>query len=52
MAFPAKRDQVDLSVVTKGAAWFDVVNIEILGASTVLTVPTISFQDFSAQLCI
>jgi len=43
MAFPAKRDQVGLSVVTQGAAPSDVVNIKILGASTFLTAPTIAF---------
>jgi hypothetical protein len=43
VAFPAKRDQVGLSIVTKGAALYDVVNIEILGASTFLTAPTITY---------
>ena len=50
MAFPAKRDQVRLCVVTKSAAPYHVVNIEILGASTLLTAPSIAFQDFSTQL--
>jgi hypothetical protein len=49
VAFPAKRDQVGLSVVTQGAAPFDVVNIEIPGASTFLTPPIVAFQDFPAQ---
>jgi hypothetical protein len=30
MAFPAKRDQVDLCVVTEGAAPYQMVHIEIL----------------------
>jgi hypothetical protein len=50
VAFPAKRDQVGLRVVTKGAASSDVVNIEILRASTFLAAPTIAFQDLPAQL--
>jgi hypothetical protein len=45
VAFPAKRDQVGFGVVTQGAASSDVVNIEILGASTFLAAPTITFQD-------
>ena len=52
VAFPAKRDQVGLSIVTKGAAPSQVVNIEILRASTFLTAPTVAFQDFPAQPCI
>ena len=34
VAFPAKRDQVGLCIVTKAAAPSQVVNIEILRAST------------------
>ena len=34
MACPTKCDQVGLRIVTKGAAPWYVVNIEILGAST------------------
>jgi hypothetical protein len=49
MACPTKRDQVGLRVVTKGAAPCQVVNIEVLGASTLLTAPTITLQDFSTQ---
>jgi hypothetical protein len=49
VAFPAKRDQVCLCVVTKGAAASHVVNVETLGASTYLTAPTITLQDFSVQ---
>jgi hypothetical protein len=49
MACPTKCDQVGLRVVTKGAAPCYVVNIEILGASTFLTAPTITLQDFSTQ---
>src|SRR6202050_1329689 len=51
MACPTKCDQVGLRVVTKGAAPCDVVNIEILGASTFLTAPTITLQDFTTQNC-
>jgi len=47
---PPKRDQADISVVTKGAAPSHVVNIEILGASICLTAPTIKLQDFSSSL--
>jgi len=49
VAFPAERDQICLSVVTKGAASSHVVNVEISGASTSLTAPTIPLQDFSLQ---
>ena len=49
VAFSTKRDQVGLRVVTKGATPSHVVNIEILGASTLLTAPTITLQDFSMQ---
>jgi hypothetical protein len=49
MARPTKRDQVGLRVVTKGAAPCYVVNIEVLEASTFLTAPTITLQDFSTQ---
>jgi len=49
MACPTKRDQVGLRVVTKGAAPCYVVNIEVLEASTLLTAPTITLQDFSTQ---
>jgi len=49
MTFPTKRDQVGFCVVTKGAPSSHVVNIEIFGASTFLTAPTIALQDFFAQ---
>jgi hypothetical protein len=49
VAFPTKRDQVGFSIVTKGAASSHVMNIEIVGAATSLTAPTISLQDFSTQ---
>jgi hypothetical protein len=49
VAFPAKNDQIGLSVVTKSAAPCHVVNIEILSASTSLATPTVAFQDFSVQ---
>jgi hypothetical protein len=50
VAFPTTREQVGLYVVTKGTAPYQMVNIEILGGSTLLTAPTISLQDFSTQL--
>ena len=49
VAFPAQSDQVGLDVFTKGAAPLDVVNIEILRASTFLAAPAIAFQNFPAQ---
>ena len=49
VAFPTKRDQVGLCIVTKAAAPPQVVNIEILRASTFLTAPAITLQDFSTQ---
>jgi hypothetical protein len=48
VAFPTKRDQVGLGVVTKSTAPSHVVNIEILRASALLTAPTIPLQDFFA----
>lgn len=50
VAFPTKRDQVGLRIVTKGAAPSDVVNVEVLGASAALTVPAITVQDFPSRL--
>jgi hypothetical protein len=47
--FPAKRDQVGLCIVANTAAPSQVVNIEILRASTFLTAPAITLQDFSTQ---
>ena len=49
VAFPTKRDQVGLRIVTKSTAPSHVVSIEILGASTLLTAPTITLQNFYAQ---
>jgi hypothetical protein len=49
VAFPTNRDQVGLCIVTKAAAPSQVVHIEILGASTFLTAPTIPLQDFPTQ---
>ena len=49
VAFPTERDQVDLCVVTKGAAASHVVNVETLSASTYLAAPTITLQDFLMQ---
>jgi hypothetical protein len=46
MALPAKRDEVALGIVTESAPPSHVVNIEILRASTLLTPPSIAFQDF------
>src|SRR5579863_9933544 len=49
VAFPAKRDQVGFGVVTQRAAPSDVVNVQILRASTMLAPPTVAFQDFPTQ---
>jgi hypothetical protein len=49
VALPTKRYQVGLCIVAKDAAPLDVVNIEILRASTLLTAPPIAFQDFPSQ---
>ena len=49
VAFPTERDQIRLSVVTKSAASSHVVNVEIPGASTSLTAPTIPLQDLFLQ---
>jgi hypothetical protein len=46
MAFPAKCDQVALGMVAKGAPPYYVVYVEILGASTLLTAPTVTIQYF------
>ena len=39
VAFSTKRDQVGLRVITKNVAPSNMVNMEILGASTLLTAP-------------
>jgi hypothetical protein len=52
MAFSTKCDEVGLAVIPKCATPYRVVNIEILRASTILTAPTISLQNFSPQPCI
>ena len=49
MAFPAKRNQISLDIVTKRAAPFQVVNIEILEAPTYLTAPVVTHQYFFTQ---
>jgi len=46
MAFPTKCDEVGLSVIPKSATPNHVMNVEILRASTTLTAPTISLQNF------
>ena len=48
-AFPAKRNQISLDIVTKCATPSQVVNIEILEAATYLTAPVIVHQDFFTQ---
>ena len=50
MAFPAKRDQVDLGIVTKGASPYYMMNIEIFEGSTLLTTPTVALQNHATQL--
>ena len=49
VAFPTKRDQVGLHVVSKGATPSQVVDIEILEAPTYLTAPVVTDQDFFTQ---
>ena len=49
VAFPAKRNQISLDVVTKCATPSQVVNIEILEAATYLTAPVVTHQDFFTQ---
>src|SRR6266481_285967 len=50
VAFPAKRNQIRLDVVTECAAPSQVVNIEILEGATYLTAPVVTHQDFFTQL--
>ena len=49
VAFPTKRNQISLDVVTECATPSQVVNIEILEAATYLTAPVIALQDFFPQ---
>ena len=49
VAFPAKRNQIGLDIVTKCATPSQVVNIKILEAATYLTAPVIALQDSFAQ---
>jgi hypothetical protein len=49
VAFPAKRNQISLDIVTKCATPSQVVNIKILEAATYLTAPVIALQDSFAQ---
>jgi hypothetical protein len=49
VAVSTKRDQIGLVVVAKRTAPLDVVNVEILRASTCLAAPTIALQDFLSQ---
>ena len=49
VAFPAKRNQISLDIVTKCATTSYVVNIEILEAATYLTAPAVTHQDFFTQ---
>src|ERR1700722_11406480 len=49
VAFPAKRNQISLDIVTRCAAPSQVMNIEILEAATYLTAPVITHQDFFTQ---
>jgi hypothetical protein len=50
VAFPTKRDQVSLQILSKSAAASQVVNIEILEGATYLTAPVVTHQDFFTQL--
>jgi hypothetical protein len=49
VAFPTKRDQVSLQILSKSTSPSQVVNIEILEAATNLTAPVIALQDFFTQ---
>jgi hypothetical protein len=44
MTFPAERDQVCLGVATESAAPYQMVNIEVLRTSTLLTAPPSRFK--------
>ena len=45
VAFPTKGDQVGLCVVSKGASPSHMMNVQIPEGSTLLTAPTVPFQD-------
>jgi hypothetical protein len=45
VAFPADRNQIGLRVVSKGASPSHMMNVQIFEGSTVLTTPTVAFQD-------
>jgi hypothetical protein len=45
VAFPTKRDQVGLRIVSKGASPFHMVNVQIPERATLLALPTVAFQD-------
>jgi hypothetical protein len=49
MALPTKRDQVGFCIIANSAPPCHMMNVEIPRASTALTAPTISLQDFAAQ---
>ncbi len=45
VAFPTKRDQVDLRIVTKGASPPHMMNVQIPEGSAFLASPTVALQD-------
>jgi hypothetical protein len=49
VAFPAKRDQIGLCVISMGASPSHVVNVQIPERSALLTTPTVAFQDGTTQ---
>ena len=50
VAFPTKRDQVGLGVVTQGASPSHMMNVEISEGSAFLAAPAVAFQDNATQL--
>jgi hypothetical protein len=50
VAFPAKRNQIGLGIVTECAASLQVVNIEVSETATSLTAPVVARQDIFTQL--
>ena len=49
VAFPTKRDQVGLRVVSLGASPSHMMDVQIPEGSTFLTTPTVAFQDHATQ---
>jgi hypothetical protein len=49
VAFPAKRDQIGLCVISTGASPSHMVNVEVPEGSAFLTAPIVAFQNHSTQ---